>query len=91
MDDLEKYVNERINKDKEFAKIWEEERVKRDVLKMITEIRINEGLSQKELAHRLKTSQSSISRLESGRGNPTIGFLVKLGKALNKKLELHYT
>lgn len=91
MDDLEKYVKERIGKDKDFARIWEEESVKREVLKMITIMRINEGLSQKELAKRLRTSQSSIARLESGRGNPTLGFLVKLGKALNKNLEVRYT
>jgi len=91
MDDMEKYLNERLEKDKEFKKIWEEETVKREVVKMIIEMRIKEGLSQKDLAERLKTSQSSIARLESGKGNPTLNFLVKLGKALNKRLELRYT
>ena len=90
MDDLEKYLNERLKKDKEFKKIWEEERIKRDVIKMIIEMRIKEGLTQKDLAERLKTSQSSIARLESGKGNPTLNFLVKLGKVFNKKIELRY-
>ncbi len=91
MDDMETYLNERLEKDNEFKKIWEEEAVKREVVKMIIAMRIKEGLSQKELAERLKTSQSSIARLESGKGNPTLNFLVKLGKALNKRLELRYT
>jgi DNA-binding XRE family transcriptional regulator len=90
MDDLEKYLNERIEKDKEFKKIWEEERIKRDVIKMIIEMRIKEGLTQKDLAERMETSQSSIARLESGKGNPTLNFLVKLGKVFNKKIELRY-
>lgn len=90
MDDLEKYLNERLEKDKEFKKIWEEETIKRDVIKMIIQMRIKEGLTQKELAERLKTSQSSIARLESGNGNPTLNFLVKLGKVFNKKIELRY-
>ena len=90
MDDMEKYLNERLEKDKEFKRIWEEETVKREVVKMLIQMRINEGLSQKELASRLDTSQSSIARLESGRGNPTLNFLIKLGNVLNKKLELHY-
>ena len=90
MDDMEKYLNERLEKDNEFKKIWEEEAVKREVIKMIIAMRIKEGLSQKELAERLETSQSSIARLESGKGNPTLNFLVKLGKALNKRLELRY-
>ena len=90
MDDLEKYLNERIEKDKEFKKIWEEETIKRDVIKMLIQMRIKEGLTQKELAERLKTSQSSIARLESGNANPTLNFLVKLGKVFNKKIELRY-
>ena len=53
-------------------------------------MRIKEGLTQKDLAERLKTSQSSIARLESGNANPTLNFLVKLGKVFNKKIELRY-
>jgi transcriptional regulator with XRE-family HTH domain len=87
---MEKYLNERLEKDNEFKKIWEEEAIKREVIKMLIEMRIKEGLTQKGLAKKLKTSQSSIARLESGKGNPTLNFLVKLGNALNKKLELHY-
>ena len=90
MDDMEKYLNERLEKDNEFRKIWHEEAVKREIVKMLIEMRIKQGLTQKELAERLETSQSSIARLEGGKGNPTLNFLVKLGKVLNKKLELHY-
>ena len=90
MDDMDAYLNERLAKDKEFKKIWEEEATKREVVKMLLEMRIKEGLTQKELAERLKTSQSSIARIEGGKGNPTLEFLIKLGKAFNKKLELHY-
>ena len=90
MDDLEKYLNERIEKDKEFKKIWEEEAVKRDVIKMIIEMRIKDGLTQKDLAEKMETSQSSIARLESGKGNPTLNFLLKLGKVFHKKIELRY-
>jgi DNA-binding XRE family transcriptional regulator len=91
MDDMEKYLNERLETDQQFKKIWQEEEIKRKVIKMIIETRIKEGLTQKQLAEKLETSQSSIARLESGKGNPTLNFLVKLGNVLNKKLELHYT
>jgi DNA-binding XRE family transcriptional regulator len=90
MDDLEKYLNERMSRDKEFKKIWEEETIKREVIKMIIEMRINEGLTQRDLADKMETSQSSIARLESGKVNPTLNFLVKLGKVFNKKIELRY-
>lgn len=90
MDDMEKYLKERMEKDKEFKKIWEEEAVKREVVKMLVEMRIKEGLTQKDLARKLETSQSYIARLESGKGNPTLNFLVRLGRVLNKRLELQY-
>lgn len=90
MDDFEKYLDERLEKDKEFKKIWEEEAFKREILKMLVEMRIKEGLTQKQLAERLSTTRSYISQIESGKGNPNLNFLVKLGRALNKKLEIHY-
>jgi DNA-binding XRE family transcriptional regulator len=91
MDDLEKYLKERIENDKEFKKIWKEEKVKRDVIKMIIEMRIKEGLTQQDLAEKMHTSQSSIARIESGKGNPTLNFLVRLGNVFNKKFELRYS
>ncbi|MCU0290095.1 MAG: helix-turn-helix domain-containing protein [Acidobacteria bacterium] len=91
MDDLEKYLKERIENDKEFKKIWKEEKVKRDVIKMIIEMRIKEGLTQQDLAEKMHTSLSSIARIESGKGNPTLNFLVRLGNVFNKKFELRYS
>jgi len=88
---MERYLNKRKKEDSEFKDIWEEEQLKREVIRMIIEIRIKKGLTQKQLAERLETSQSAIARLENGRGNPTLGFLLKLGKVLNKKLELNFT
>lgn len=90
MDDLDKYLNERLEKDEEFKKIWQEDTIKREVLKMLLKMRVQKGLTQKELAQQLGTTRSMIARLESGNVNPSINFLIKLGKAFNKKLELHY-
>jgi DNA-binding XRE family transcriptional regulator len=90
MDDMEKYLTKRKNKDIEFNKIWEEEQLKREIIRMIIKVRIKEGLTQKELADKLGTSQSAIARFESCRGNPSLNFLLKLGKVLNKKLELKF-
>ncbi|HLP44633.1 MAG TPA: helix-turn-helix transcriptional regulator [Candidatus Kapabacteria bacterium] len=91
MDDLEKYLKERIKNDKEFKKIWKEEKIKRDVIKMIIELRIKEGLTQQDLAEKMHTSQSSIARIENGKGNPTLNFLVRLGNVFNKKFEFRYS
>lgn len=39
-------------------------------------------LSQSELAARLKTRQSDISKIENGKGNPGLNTLLKIAKAL---------
>lgn len=44
--------------------------------------RLAAGLSQSELAKRIGTKQSAISRLESGAYNPTVGMLRKIARAL---------
>lgn len=54
--------------------------------KLIIEKRLEKGLSQKELAEKMGTKQSAISRLESGTYNPSIQFLEKLAKALQLRL-----
>lgn len=56
----------------------------------ILRARIEKGLTQKELAIRVGTKQSVISRLESGRANPSVAFLKKLAQALNSRLEIRF-
>ncbi len=48
--------------------------------------RIKSGITQKELALRLNTKQSVISRLESGNTNPSLGFLEKIATVMGYKL-----
>ncbi len=50
--------------------------------------RIERGMTQKELARKIGTTQSAVSRLESGRYNPTIDFLRVLAKALDRELKI---
>jgi transcriptional regulator with XRE-family HTH domain len=49
----------------------------------LARLRLIRGLTQKELAKRIGTKQSSISRLESGKQKPRIGFLEKVVDALD--------
>ena len=48
----------------------------------IQEIREDQGLTQTELAARVRTSQSTISQIEAGDRNPSYRMLVKLASAL---------
>lgn len=60
------------------------------IIRKIIESRVKEGVTQKELAKRMKTKQSAISRLESGYANPSLNFLQRLAKALNSRLEIRF-
>lgn len=48
--------------------------------------RLEKGLTQAELAKKIGTKQSAISRLESGNYNPSLNFLEKVASALNLNL-----
>jgi transcriptional regulator with XRE-family HTH domain len=52
------------------------------IVRSMIKARIDSGLSQEEIAKRMKTSQSSIARLESGNQMPNLNTLFKYAKAL---------
>lgn len=60
------------------------------IASQIIEARSRAGLTQDELAKRMHTSQSSIARLESGRGKPSVSTLEKLAAATDSKLRLTF-
>lgn len=54
-----------------------------EVAKQVIALRLKKGLTQKELAEKVNTSQSCIARLESGTyQNLSISFLRRVGEAL---------
>jgi len=61
-----------------------------DIKREIIKLRLDQGLSQKELADKVGTKQSAISRLESGEYNPSVEFLNKVANALGKELEVKF-
>lgn len=59
-----------------------------DIAATMINYRINNNLSQKELAKKLDYSQSMISKLESGDYNPTVEQLWKISKKLGLDFEI---
>lgn len=53
---------------------------------LIARIRSQKGLTQKELAKELSTSQSAINRIEAGKQNVTLEMLARISDVLNKEL-----
>lgn len=59
-----------------------------DLIRAVIGARIEQGLTQKELAEKMGTKQSNISRFESGNANPSLGFIQKLASALGLELSI---
>ena len=58
------------------------------IISQLVEARLEQGISQAELARRLGIQRSGISRLESGVQNPTMDMVVKIASALGKDVSL---
>jgi transcriptional regulator with XRE-family HTH domain len=54
----------------------------------IRALREKKGLSQRELAERMGTTQSAIARLEAGNISPSLATLDKIAQALGAELSL---
>ncbi len=59
-----------------------------EVIQAIIKKRLAAGITQAELAKKIGTKQSAISRLESGSYNPSIALLHKISAALNATLHI---
>ena len=60
------------------------------IIQAILDARVKKQMTQEQLAKTIGTKQSAIARIESGRANPSIGFLQKLAEALGKKLVIQF-
>jgi transcriptional regulator with XRE-family HTH domain len=56
----------------------------------VAKARSRAGLSQAELARRMKTTQSTIARLESGRGRPSTRTLGRFAEATGHRLKISF-
>lgn len=90
MSDFRNFLKENLENDPEFKEIWENNAQKRELVKTIIALRIKEHLTQEDLAEKMGTQQSAISRLESGKYNPSVDFLFRIAKALNRKVEINF-
>lgn len=59
-----------------------------EAARLLREVRKEAGITQEELAKRIGTKKSNISRLESGRYNPSLDFLVKVAGGLGKQIQV---
>lgn len=81
-------VKERLRRDPEFVAALEELEPEYQIARQLIRARLERGMTQKQLAVKIGTGQSAISRMESGEQNVSIGLLKKAARGLNTKLHL---
>jgi ribosome-binding protein aMBF1 (putative translation factor) len=78
----DEYVAEREARDPAFREARERLRPWYEIRRALIGARLAAGLTQRELAERLGTTQSAIARLESGSRLPNVDTLYRLAKEL---------
>ena len=81
---------QKLLKDPEFKKLYEDSQPEFEIAKAIIRARIQNKITQKELAEKMNTTQSVISRVEQGRTSPSIALLKRLAAALNTTLQVQF-
>lgn len=77
-----------ILKDEEFKKEYEKLKPRYEAIEQIIKARKEQNITQSELAKRVGTQKSNISRFESGNYNPSLDFLIKIAESLGKSLRI---
>jgi len=83
-------VSKKWFKNKKFREAYDALEPEFALASALIEARAKAKLSQKELAHRMKTTQPVIARMESGRQSPSTATLLKLAKATGTRLQIRF-
>jgi predicted transcriptional regulator len=75
-------------KNSKFKEAFENLRPEYEIIQALIDARTQQKITQKELAQKTGLKQSHISRLENGNHNPSLNFLKKIAKGLNKELHI---
>ena len=77
-------------KDPELKKEWDDIQPEMDVIRAMIDARIEQNLTQKDLAARTGIDQADISKLENGTRNPSLKLLKKLASGLGMRLKIEF-
>lgn len=89
MKDYQQFKKEAL-KDKKIKLAYENLAPEYELIESLIKKRLKQGLTQQELALRIGTKQSAISRLESGNYNPSLVFLHRVANGLGAKLKFQF-
>lgn len=88
MDDLERYIEKRKKQSPEFAEAFDSGYEEFKIGVMLKQAREQAGITQEELAARLHTRKSAISRIENHADDIRLSTLRNIALALGKHLDV---
>lgn len=89
MSDFRNHLDRQLQ-NPEFAAEYEQLRPEYEAIRAVIAARIENNITQEELAQRTGIRQSNISRIESGAVSPTIETLARLASGLGKTLKIEF-
>lgn len=89
MGDFKKFKEEMMQ-DPEVQKEYEALQPEMDVIRALLNARIEQNLTQKQLAELSGIRQSNISRIENGTCSPTIATLQQLAAGMGKRVHIEF-
>ncbi|MBQ9626246.1 MAG: helix-turn-helix transcriptional regulator [Treponema sp.] len=86
--ELDDYISKRKKKDSDFAKDFESGYEEFKIGMMIKEMRLKNGMTQEQLAEKLDTKKSVISRMENHSEDVRLSTLRKVASVFGKQLKV---
>jgi len=91
MSDLQKYISNRKSADPEFNEGFDEGYQAFKIGALLRQAREDSGLTQEQIAQRLNTKKSAISRIENHAEDIKLSTLEKFATVLGRKIEVSIT
>jgi len=88
MSDVNRYIQKRVEYDSEFAENFEEGYANFKIGVILRQAREEAGLTQEEVARRLKTKKSAISRIENHADDVRLSTLRRYANAVGANLQI---
>lgn len=88
MSDLDRYIETRTERESDFAGVVEQEYESLRIGELIRNLREEHHLSQEQLAKRLNTTKSAISRLENHAESIRLSTLERVARVFDRKVKI---
>lgn len=89
MGDFRKHLETSLA-DSDFKAEWDAQASGREIMRQIVEARMEEGMTQAQLAEASGMKAANLCRLENGNGNPSVATLNKIAHGLGRKLQISF-